>query len=228
MTIAFSTQPGCRERQLQLRRDNPLFPPQLRRVTAEDIRTAQQQDRDEHTHLREQFTTLLNEAAALPAEADSELILNLKARIDPLYDQCASFGPAFDKLRGALDQLYQVIAMAIRKAAGADPLAQRELDEEDAARQTHTALLCYPLVATLLRPEDIIGEEELVPTLLSQDEDALRAALQLFDAEQLEVLCRSGRTLVSRLREDGIRLDDAEARLVLMEQRLKTLKGNSH
>jgi len=211
MSIAFSPQPGCRERQLQLRRDNPLFPPRLRQVTAEDIMAARQEDRDEQVRFQEQFSALLNEAAALPAEADSELILHLKARIDPLYDQCASFGHAFDKLRDALDQLYQVIAVAIRKAAGADPLAQQELDEEDAARQAHTALLRQPLGATLLLPEAILGE-----------------ALQLFDAEQLEVLCRSGRTLVSRLREDGIRLDDAEAKLTLMEQLMQSRQGRSH
>ena len=52
----------------------------------------------------------------------------------------------------------------------------------------HFELLRQPLVADLLHPQSSIGAEGLAPTLLSETEEALAAALQMFDLEQLSQL----------------------------------------
>ncbi len=115
----------------------------------------------------------------------------------------------------------------MRTSAGPDPLAQAELDQEDEARAAHHALLEQAIVADLLDPASPIAPDELAAALLVETAEGLDAALQLFDATQLELLCAEARRLLDE-RDPDRRLAPASARLDEMESRLAELLPRRH
>jgi hypothetical protein len=114
----------------------------------------------------------------------------------------------------------------IRVTSAGDPMAERQLEEEDEARRLHLRLLEHPLVADLLDPDSPIGPDELAATLLTESDDALQAALELFDVDQLRLLCRDARGLLDGLAELPSGLGGAPRRLGMIAARLDLLVGN--
>jgi hypothetical protein len=102
----------------------------------------------------------------------------------------------------------------------AGPLAQRELDDEEAARAIHFRLLEQPLVADLLHPESPIQPQQLTPSLLSASGAELEAACELFDGNQLAVIVDEAEALFARLRTAGVELAAAEGALHRLQQAL--------
>ena len=88
-----------------------------------------------------------------------------------------------------LKRLLAAIMQAMWKGIGNDPVAQQKLEMEEQARAQHFAMLEQPLIADLLRPDSLIEEDELVPTLLSESAPALNSAMQLFSpAQQIQMV----------------------------------------
>lgn len=203
MTLAFSPTPGCWERHLQRRHDNPLFSPARRRVSDTELQRARQRDSEERQRCHLDFHVLLREAAQLPPQAENEQLLDLKQRIERLYLQCAACGLGLEKEKEGLARLNEVITRSLRTATADDGLAQTELDKEAMANRLHRELLETPIVAHLLIADSPIEAEELVPTLLSEDIEALRVAVDLFDATQLLLMARQARELEADLQQRG-------------------------
>jgi len=72
-------------------------------------------------------------------------------------------------------------------------------------------------VADLLRPDSPVTAEDLAPTLLSADAEALAAALSLFDTDQIEALCGQARLLLQEQPAGNPRIEQAWLRLRQME-----------
>ena len=92
---------------------------------------------------------------------------------------------------------------AIRAAAGQDPLALDELEKEQQARDIHLALLECRLVADILRPDNDLQEDELLPTILTEDEESIQMAMTLFSNEQRQLLEQQAAQLKQQLQHDG-------------------------
>ena len=110
----------------------------------------------------------------------------------------------------------------IRQGASDDVIALRKLDEEEQARTVYFAMLESPLVAELMRGDDIIQVDELVPTVLSLNLGQLTAVLALFEPEYLEQLILQSREFIETLPVDVQDQAQTEHKLALME---KTLEG---
>ncbi len=224
MATRFSSSPGAHERQLMARADNPLFPEPLRRVTAADVLSAQLRDQNELKAFMEDFQALVQRAVELEPNADSEVILKLKEDLDRAYETVCGLMGDLDQIRQAIRRLVATIMAAVRRGAGADAAALARLDDEEAARALHYRLLEHPLVADLLRPDDLIGADALLPTLLSAGPEALAAALQLFTPEQLGQLIQDGHRLLASAGDPGQpRLREAAQRLAEMERHAAAL-----
>jgi hypothetical protein len=78
--------------------------------------------------------------------------------------------------------------------------------------------LSYSLIADLLHPRSPIIKEDIIPTLLTAGEPALRAAMSLFNAEQRKILCNEARNLLTSLKNRGKLLPQAWQRLTVMEE----------
>lgn len=223
MKPSFSTQPGAHERQLIRCADNPLFPPQRRQVIQIEVNQAQRHDQEEAKAFHERFRALVQRAIDLPTQADSEVVLKLKEDLDHAYEQACGLAGDTREIKTALKKLLEIVMRAVWRGAGDDAAAQANLREEEAARATHFSLLEYPLIADLIRPDSPVAPDELVATLLSESAPALAAALTLFDADQLALLCQDGRRLLNSI-EPASAADTARLRLSDMERRLLVLQ----
>ncbi|WP_353570847.1 hypothetical protein [Candidatus Albibeggiatoa sp. nov. BB20] len=220
MIVRFSEHPGCWERHLQRQYKNPLFAHLEYDISQMDVEDAQRRDEKERQIFQTDFQHLLEEVANLQSQVEAEIVLKLKDRIDALYEQCAGLGGDFSQAKKGLRNLNELIMQAILSSGvESDDLLER-LDHEKAARQMHFSLLEYPFIAHLLHPNSPIGETDIVPSLLTEGDASLRAAMSLFETKQQKILCEEGRNLLTRLKELGYDLPTAWMRLASMEQPL--------
>jgi hypothetical protein len=217
MDLPFTHKPGRRERHLRRRHENPLFawpPPE---VAPEALLAAQKADHEEMEAFRSSFRALMQRAVDLPPNAGSDEVLGLKEDLERHYEQ--SFGLPEDHAeeRRAIAKLVEAVTRAVRRAAGADPLAGQELRDEEQARAIHFRLLRQPLVADVLHPDTPIGADELAPAALNASESEVAALLEVLDADQRTLLAVQGRALLDGLRTKGVELPEAKARLAQLE-----------
>lgn len=205
----FSVRPGRHERHLQRAHGNPLFPMARRVVSFAALMDARDADRQEAVAFAAAFQALLEEAVNLQPNTASEQVLDLRERIDRLYEQACGLAGDLQIQKEALQKLHAVVLRTIYAGAGDDSLALQELERLQQARELHIELLQFPLVADLLSPDSPIGEDELAATLLSEDEAAIRAVLGLFDQAQLDGLATEAQRLLARLRDEGVPVSDA-------------------
>lgn len=104
-------------------------------------------------------------------------------------------------------------------------MARQKLEMETQARQQHFAMLDQPLIADLLRPDTVIGEDELVPTLLSESADAVSRAMQLFSPAQQAVLCKTAAELLAKAPPSHPLTQQARQRLREMEAMMQPLNS---
>lgn len=219
MELPFTHKPGRRERHLLRRHENPLFGWPAPEVAPELLLAAQKADHEAMETFREAFPALIQRAVDLPPDAGSELVLALKQDLERAYE--SSFGLPEDhaRERQALRRLIDLITNAVRRAAGADPLALQELDEEAEARALHFQMLEQPLVADLLDPESPIAPEDLAACLLAGDDAEARAALDLFDPAQIADLAARAVAVVEQLETRGLDVEHLRPRLRLLRAR---------
>jgi hypothetical protein len=213
MTLNYNQRPGCRERDLQRRHDNPLFPEALRHVDASLLQAAQREDAEEAAAFADAFRALFEKAANLEANVQSDVILELKQRADQLYEQATGLVGNNSQAQQALLKLIDALMGAVRAGAGDDPQALSEIEQETEARRMHMALLEYPLIADLLRPDSPVDADSLASVLLSSEAEELGLALQLLDTEQLLYLHANAKALLESCRKEGHELPAAWQRL---------------
>lgn len=203
---------------MQRQYQNPLFEHIGYEINNLDVQEAQRRDERERQHFHNELQKLLEEVANLQARVEAEVVLKLKDRIDALYEQCAGLGGDFSQAKKGLRDLNELIMQAILSSGieSAEMLAR--LEHEKLARQTHFALLEYPFIAHLLNPNSPIGEMDIVPSLLSENEDSILAAMSLFEEKQQLILCEQARSLLNKLKQQGYDLPQAWQNLALMEQ----------
>ncbi len=225
MELPFTHKPGRRERHLRRKHENPLFSWPPREVEPEELLAAQTADHEEMEAFAQSFRSLVERAANLEPNAGSETVLGLKEELEKHYEQACGLPEDHRQKREAIKRLITLIMRAVWRSAGDDPLAHRELEDEEQARVIHFALLEHPLVADILHPESPIRPDELAPAILTAGEDEAAAALEIFDADQLTLLAQEGRDLVERLAAADIDTTGAQRRLALVEARRKRMAG---
>ncbi len=223
MNLSFSPFPGAHERRLVRCAGNPLFSEQKCQVLQVEINQAQRQDAEEAMAFQDDFRNLVQRAIDLSPQEDSEIILKLKEELDQAYERCCGLAGDTSQLKTALQKLLGIVMQAVWRGAADDVSAHTNLREEEIARATHFQLLDQPLVADLLRPDSLIAPDEFVPTLLSESEPAVRAAMEMFDSTQLTLLCTEARRHLQSL-SDSVDSTQALARLALLEQHLQQVQ----
>jgi len=218
MRIPFSELPGRHERHYRRRLDNPLFDPPA--VTEDEaLLEVQRLDHEELLAFITELRQTVSRAVALKPREETEVVLKLKEDLERLYETACGLADEQGANKQAIEHLIGAIMQTVRANAEGDALAMQELAMEEQARALHFTLLQQPLVADLLHPESLIDREALVPTLLSESEEAVAAALTLFDDTQRGELAREARALLAR-RDPEHRLPEAWARLAQIEEGL--------
>lgn len=216
MAPEFSSQPGRYERHLQRKFDNVLFPEEDREVSLGQIETARELDEQELLHFTKNYHVILQEIVELAQNVESELVLNLKQRLDQLYEQVCGLGGDRTAEKTGLTKLHQAIDQAIAAGAAGDSTAEARLAQEAQARKIHWQMLQQPLVADLLRTDSPISQDELLPSLLSEEADFFGVTISMFDPAQCRSLLGQAESLLkSRKGEPG--LENARARVEFLQ-----------
>ena len=226
MNLLFSELPGRHERHLVRKFNNPLFQEDARKLTQEQLTEAQRLDHEELVAYIGELRKLVGEAVALGPHEQSDVILELKERLDKAYENACRLADDQTPNKNAIQKLTEVIMRAVWKGAGNDTLAHQELKQEEEARRTHYELLETPLVADLLDPESLILEDELLPVLLSVGQAEFEAAVTLFDPEQLAALCRQGEGFLAQ-GEDDEAWREARARFETLKALLESVESSA-
>lgn len=215
--LRFSTQPGAYERHLQRKAGNPLFSPADSHLLQAEIDQARARDQQDLHAFVEAFQDTVRQAAALNGSVDSEVVLKLREDLENLYVSGSSLAGELGQFQQALRKLIQLCMQSIRSGAADDPQALKKLQDEEAARQIYFDLLDIPLVADLVRNDELIAAHELVPSLLSEEPQTLERVVQLFDAEQLDALLQQAHAFVRALEDDVRTVSQAEEKLAAIQ-----------
>jgi hypothetical protein len=211
---------GMYERHLQRRDGNPLFCVPVADYSVDEVLQARQRDSEELHRFHQEMREVIQQAIELPGNVESEVILELRGRLDQLYARCSGFGSSCREHKENIRKLIDLVMKAVWQAAADDPQARMELEQEEMARQQHYRLLEYPLVADLLRPDTPIESDELIPSLLLAAHDELEAVLWMFAPEQLREICNEAERLLQQRQQQGFALTEAWERLRLMQEHL--------
>lgn len=213
---------GMHERHLRRKDGNPLYGLPAPRYTVADYLQVRRLDSEELNAFQGEMQLVIQQAINLPPNAESEVVLELRGKLDQLYTRCSGFGTSCGSHKQAIRKLIEVVMNAVWQASAGDPMARMELEQEEVARQQHYCLLEYPLISDLMRPDTPITQAELVPTLLQAEEDELEAVLWLFEAEQLVEIREQAGELLRHLREQGHELPEAWDNLQAIIEHIET------
>lgn len=218
MTFIPSDNPGAFERHLIRRNNNVLFGDRQTEINSDTLMEVQKKDHDILQQFMLDFRETMTKAVSFKPNEDSEVILEVKDKLDKLYATSVSVADDQTRVRESIKKLLMVIMQSVRKGAGDDAHALQELDQEEGARAANFEFLESKLVADILDPESPIENDDLIPTLLSiEDKDELALATQLFDLEQVTFLLEEGESLLNKLDAEGKDVKNAAENFVFIE-----------
>jgi len=209
------------ERHLRRKDGNPLYGVPAPQYGSEEYLQARRHDSEELNCFQNEMREVIQQAIDLPSNAESEVVLALRGKLDQLYTRCSGFGASCGNHKQSIRKLIDIVMKAVWQAAADDPMARLELEQEEMARQQHFCLLEYSLISDLMRPDTPITQEELVPTLLQSGEDELEAVMWMFEPEQLHDIRDKAQALLAGLREQGYALPAAWENLQLITEHLE-------
>lgn len=213
---------GMYERHLQRKDGNPLYQLPVADYSADEFIQARQRDNEQLHLFHNEMRNVIQQAIELESNVESEVVLELRAKLDQLYARCSGFGSSCQEHKQNIRKLIDLVMKAVWQAAGDDPQARMELEQEEMARQQHFRLLEYPLVADMLLPDSPIESDELIPTLLFAASEELEAVLWMFEPEQLRQICHHADALLKQRRDEGYALESAWQRLTMMQKHLES------
>lgn len=211
--LVFSPRPGAHERQLKRAWENPLYDGVALDISRDAVEAVQLRDKVEADTFMESFHQLVERVVGLESRVESDVMLDIKQELDKSYEVCSGLAGDMEEIRQAIKQLLEVVMKSVRQGAGDDQQALKNLAEEELAREMHFELLEYPLVADLLRPDELVSAETLLPAILSEPLDAVPAVVSLFTPEQAVELHATGEALLDRLEQAGHSVSEARNKL---------------
>jgi len=221
MILHFSEKPGPRERHLQRKLNNPLFNDRV--VTQQAIQAAQQQDMISMQQFMEQFRELVQRAVKLDKTVESDVVLLLKAQLEQHYAVCTGLAGQPVAIQDAIKKLISAISATLRTTSKNDPHALEKLGNDEAHTLLHLHLCDHLIVSDILNPDQIISEDEKIPSLLNESEESLQEVLAIFPPEAIRGMVASGKTLLKKIEAEGHSLPVAWQRITQIES---WLEGN--
>lgn len=214
--MKFSAQPGAYERHAQRKYNNPLLYGLDQHLAENEVEQAREKDQQDLRVFLDAFADTVQEAATLDGSVESDVLLDLKQRLERLYVTSTSLAGDKERHQQALLKLINICMASIRRGAEGDPPAIKKLEEETQARSVYFELLETPLVAELMRGDEIVSADDLIPTLLIQTDANLVNVLELFEPEHLAIIREQAEKHIEKVRIKLIDCTDVENRLALI------------
>ena len=182
--LQWSDHPGCFERHLQRKYKNPLFPPEARIVTQEQIDTAREKDRLEAEEFREQIGTALKPLKDLTAEnraIPTTVLFNCRRRIDELFHRAAQLGGNLSQERGKLRKMQSIVTEMVASLPLKAELRQEWSEAVAMKTQFQNQFENNCFLAQALRSDSPITSGEFAAALLTEEPEVIRTVVELLD-----------------------------------------------
>lgn len=171
MSISWSPRPGCFERHLQRRYQNPIFPAARRFVTRHDLTTARLTDLRDFADFYRKYRSLVNELMHL-GTFTLERGRDLWKRIFDLKERAAAVGGGYAAEVTVLDTAAEALGAEITRAVKEPGFEDALLDSASMSAITqHPILAQYAREDSPIRKDD--GDDEWIRTVLSEDESTI-------------------------------------------------------
>jgi hypothetical protein len=125
--IQWSRNPGRFQRYLQIRHDNPLFPPERRTVERRALMTARSRDAEEREGFQAEMMSHVNELISIfqvTQPAAYARVDDYRVKLEALIQKAAELGPSVEQDRATLWKLWNSLVEDIEKG-----ITQWEVDE---------------------------------------------------------------------------------------------------
>lgn len=215
----FRDNPGCRERHLRRKLDNPLFAPADRDPTPAQLDAEQRRDDDELGAFLTDVKSLVSRVSSLSPDSDPTEVVELKTTADSYYEQCLGLPGDQRRVKEALIKLIsELTRLSMQTLHDTESLVK--LQDEQVKRLAHFTRLELPVTGDICRGQSPVAEGELAATLLSEPADALNAALGLFDTGRIAAIRDEARALIDERRQEGYDMTRAEESLAVIARRV--------
>ena len=214
--LRWSANPGCFERHLQRKHNNPLFPGSARFVTQDEITQARDRDQADALGLLEDAkgiqVEIMKQANPSLAEVD-----RIRQRIDDLLERAVQVGGDIsNELVKILNDTRVSVMVAWRAGIGGNDKTLEALEHAEALQRSRGLVVNNPFVAQMLRKDTPIKPEDVVPALLCESPETIRIAMQVIDGDIRARVRQGAEEVARRVREEG-------AHVPLLEERLRAL-----
>jgi hypothetical protein len=214
--MEWSESPGCFERHLQRRFQNPLFPVDRQNITTSELISAQARDEAERMQLQEDFKAALEKAKNFEDRVPMSECLALREEIESLIIRCAEVG-ATTQLREAVQSIYASVIGCLRN--GCPPEERQTLENALTSSAEILAMKADDFFAQLTRSDTPFTGGDVIPALLSESVETVGKFVTYWTGmgktiDQETVQCAVA--IVRQATANGPELPDIEQKLGLL------------
>lgn len=217
--IKWSANPGCFERHLQRKCDNPLFSEKDRAVTANDVSVARDKDVKERKELEAEVKALVEAIAGLGEEpASYDALDGFRLKIEGLREKAAQTGGDVFGIFDALDKIRESLIGDIRAFFTQNNLrdALANLERSERAYHRYVAVYHNPLLAQMHRQDSPITKDDAVASILSEDVSSIRLVCECFNSDTMKEFRLEAADLINAVRKRNETIPQLEEKLQLI------------
>jgi hypothetical protein len=216
--LAWSTEPGCYERHLQRRHQNPLFPPASRVVTQEEVDAARTHDAAEAKAFHAEVWELVRASQKLSDPLTVRQAFEIRQKIDDLMDRAAELGGNLAKEEEMLSTLYEALISDVRRGLEQvenDEALQR-LQKAEEFRTKFVEQVHNRFFAQMKREDSPIKPEEIVPSLLTEEPESIQLVMNILDDDTKNLFQREAIGIIKEAEAAGATVHQANKKLQAM------------
>ncbi|MDX8437118.1 hypothetical protein RFN25_27195 [Mesorhizobium abyssinicae] len=201
--LEWSDNPGAREAFLIKRWNNPYFGPSRRVVSTEELSEARKTDHDKFLLAQNSLSSVATEIGELPSPMTVGDLHKARQSLDELIRFAVSVGGPAKDIAVQADQIRETVILTIREAYAGDEEMLEKIEQADTYHKDHVRKFYLPIMAEIIGTERITPDDELVPSLVSEDPATISTVLDLLPEDDRVVMQAAAMKLILRVLEEG-------------------------
>ncbi len=216
--LAWSDNPGCYERQLQRRHENPLFSPDRRIVTQDEVEAAAVRDFLEADAFRAELKATLESISKGPVGTKVSDVTTILRRLDHLERRAAQIGGDLALQEEALANLDDRIMTELQQATSEENPFSDALRSLKEMRTTGTGRTLRNRFWAQMSREDspiMATAEDILPSLLTEDPETIRLVMGAYNLESVKAqeIRQAALQIISEVEATGAMVPRADEKL---------------
>lgn len=201
--LRWSADPGAREAYLIKRWNNSYFVPSRRSVSTEELFEAQKADGDRYLLAQSLLSGLAKEIGELPSPMTVADLHKIRTDLDELIRFAVSVGGPAKTIAVQADRIRDTVVMTIREAYSGDSEALEKIEKADTYHKDHVRKFYLPIMAEILGTDRTTPDEELIPSLVSENPATIAIVLESMPEEDRAVTQAAALKLILEALEGG-------------------------